>query len=204
MNNRLFYPVRRYGEYCAWPKRRGVITRALVPLLSDERTLLDLGCGDGSLAEELKQHCCGLTIHGVETHFPAGVQSHIPCCLFDGRRLPFRDNTYDACLLLDVLHHSRSSGCLLEEAARVARHCVIVKDHDYRSRLDFHLMKWGDYLGNRLFGTDLPYNFRRWEEFETMFRETGLSIVEYDDSLRPAGSLELHHHFLVKLVPRSV
>jgi 2-polyprenyl-3-methyl-5-hydroxy-6-metoxy-1,4-benzoquinol methylase len=201
--NPLFYPVWLYGERLAWPKRRKSILQALLPFLAGERTVLDVGCGDGKIAEDLRSQCPGIRIHGVDTHFAPGLRPPIPCSRFDGIHLPFADKTYDACLVLDVLHHSRSPEQLLVETARVARGAVIVKDHDYRSGLDRLLMKWGDYLGNRMFGVDLPYNFRTWEEFERMFLETGFSIQKVEDSVKPGGALELHHHFVVRLGPPS-
>jgi len=202
--NPLLYPVKLYGEHFAWPKRKRVIAQAIVPFLANERTLLDVGCGDGKLAMELKKHCPAITIHGADNHTPPGGRCAISCSLFDGLRLPFADNVFDVCLIVDVLHHSRFPEHLLKEASRVARYAVIVKDHDYRNRLDFLVMQAGDYLGNHMFGVDLPYNFKQWEEFEMIFAQAGLSIEEHDDSLKPAGFLELHHHFLVKLVPQPL
>ena len=200
--NPLFHPVRLYGEHIAWPKRRNVIACAVASLLDAERTLLDVGCGDGRLAEALKKRSPGLSVQGTETLlWPVGRPA-IPYTLFDGLRLPFADGSFDACLLIDVLHHSRAPESLLAEAARVARCSVIVKDHDTRGPLDSLLMKWGDYLGNRMFGVDLPYDYRTWEAFEAMFEDAGLTIDVCDDGLKPAGALELHHHFLVKLLPK--
>ena len=201
--NPLFYPFKIYGERFAWPKRRKVIVRALTPFFSGERTVLDVGCGDGKLAQELKKQCHRIIIHGADNHISSGYGHPVPCVRFDGGCLPFPDKSYDTCMLIDVLHHSQYPETLLKETARVARHSVIVKDHDYRSRLDFRLMQAGDYLGNRMFGIDLPYQFKRWEEFENMFRESGLSILQHDHGLKPAGLLELHDHFIVKLVRKS-
>jgi len=202
--NPLFYLVNLYGETFAWPKRREVITQALIPFLAGQqtRTLLDVGCGDGKMAQDLEKRIPDLSIHGVDTCNWPGVRVPIPYSRFDGLRLPFADKTFDTCLIIDVLHHSRYPEILLEEAGRVARTSVIVKDHDVRGRWDFLLMKWGDWLGNRMSGMDLPYNFKTWEEFENMFIGAGLSIRRMDDRLKPAGNLEMHHHFLVELVPR--
>jgi len=201
--NPFFYPIRLYGEHLAWPRRRKAIAQALLPFLGAERTLLDVGCGDGKVAEELRKQVAGIRIIGVDTHFPPEPKPSMPCSGFDGLHLPFPDHAVDACLLIDVLHHSRAPELLLAEACRVARTAVIVKDHDVRGRLDRLLMKWGDYLGNRMFGVDLPYNFQTWEQFERMFAASGLSIRQVEDGLLPGGAFELHHHFVAKLVPLS-
>ncbi len=200
--NPLFFPVKVYGERYAWPKRRRVIVQALVPLLKDFSRILDIGCGDGLVCRDVK--CSmppGRIFHGVDVL--TSLSPAIPYVVYDGLHLPFADGAYEVSLLIDVLHHSRNPRVLLQEAARVARDCVIVKDHDYRSALDLLLMKAGDYLGNRMFGIDLPYTFCTWQAFEVLFREAGLKIAYYEDSLKPAGRLELHHHFIVKLVPAS-
>jgi SAM-dependent methyltransferase len=200
--NPLLFPVKLYGDLYAWPKRRRVIARALSPMLRGFSRILDIGCGDGLLCRDLAT-CLppGVILHGVDVL--RNLSPPIPYVVYDGLHLPFSDGAYEASLLVDVLHHSRDPDGLLREAARVSHGCVIVKDHDYRGRVDFALMKAGDYLGNKMFGIDLPYNFRTWRAFETMFGEAGLEIAAYEDSLKPAGRLELHHHFVVKLTRRT-
>jgi len=201
--NILFYPVKLYGEWWSWPQRRKAIQKALLPFIPSGHRVLDVGCGDGKLAHGLVQLRPDLKILGTDTNFPDNTPVALACCRYDGQRLPFADNTFDTCLLIDVLHHSRHPEKLLEESARVARCSVVLKDHDYRNRLDFKLMQAGDYLGNRMFGVDLPYQFKRWDEFEQMFDASGLKVAKYGDRLKPAGLLELHHHFIVRLVPKA-
>ena len=46
--------------------------------------------------------------------------------LYDGKRLPFEDDSFDAVLLMFVLHHAEDAGAVLREARRVSRDRVIV------------------------------------------------------------------------------
>ena len=199
--NPILLPVKLYGLHCAWPKRRRTLAAALAPLLSEARTVLDVGCGDGLLARDLAARRPGLRVHGVDVRVPGNGPWPVPICRIDGRRLPFPDGAYDVCLLVDVLHHCLWPLDLLREAARVARRCVIVQDHDYRNRLELRLMQLTDHLILLTLETDVPVRHKTWEEFTGLFRAAGLRVARHEDRLRPGGMRDLLHHFIVELRP---
>jgi hypothetical protein len=69
-------------------RRTRVLAGALAPLIPREtRTVLDIGCGDGTVARLLSECRPDLTIEGVEVIPRPACQ--IPCRAFDGERLPF-------------------------------------------------------------------------------------------------------------------
>ena len=110
-------------------KRR---TRALADALSqaippDARTVLDVGCGDGTIARLIQQRRPDLSILGTDVL--ARPHTHIPVALFDGQRLPFLDGAFDVVMFVDVLHHTDDPTILLREAKRVSRGSVVLKDH---------------------------------------------------------------------------
>lgn len=130
-------------------------------------TVLDVGSGDGKLAWSLLQRRPDLTIEGVDVLLQE--RTAIPVKSFDGANLPYADSTFDAVMLVDVLHHMLEPEALLREALRVARQWLIVKDHvmrGYGAALRLRLM---DYAGNSDHGVALPYNYlseKQWEELE--------------------------------------
>jgi SAM-dependent methyltransferase len=109
-------------------------------------------------------------------------QTQIPVEAFDGRRLPYADSTFDAALIVDVLHHTDDPAELLREAARVAP-VVVVKDHLADPILAVSRLRFMDWVGNARHGVRLPYNYwtrARWDE---AFRVLGLSVETWRSPL---------------------
>jgi SAM-dependent methyltransferase len=123
---------------------------------------------------------------------------------FDGLAIPHADRSFDAVMLVDVLHHAVDPGALLGEAARVARESVIIKDHSLSGVLAGPTLRFMDWVGNAHHGVVLPYNYwppARWSEaFETLglrveFRTANLGLYPL-----PAGWIfDRDLHFIAKL-----
>lgn len=91
------------------------------------RRVLDLGCGAGPYGRALQ--ATGRTVHGAEY---AGVPARIArerglsVVRADGRRLPFRDRTFDSVAAIEILEHIESPEAAVAECARVARENLVV------------------------------------------------------------------------------
>jgi SAM-dependent methyltransferase len=154
-------------------RRASVLAGALAPLIPAEaRSVLDIGCGDGTIAGLLAKRRPDLAIEGVEVIPRPTCQ--IPCRAFDGARLPFPDKSFDVCLFVDVLHHTTDVTQLLREAARVARSCVILKDHLSESSFDHTTLRAMDWVGNRPHGVTLTYNYQSLRQWQEHFTDCGL------------------------------
>jgi SAM-dependent methyltransferase len=92
-------------------------------------TLLELGAGDGWQAQALQQRGFDVTAIDVEAARP-GIARHFPVSLYDGRVLPFPDESFDAIYSSNVLEHVVDFAQIQSELARVLRpggtaiHCV--------------------------------------------------------------------------------
>jgi SAM-dependent methyltransferase len=146
--------------------------------------ILDIGCGDGQiaagLARTLGDDC---RISGIDVMLRP--QSAIEVAEYDGKTIPFEDDSFDTVLLIDVLHHAEDPALLLKEAARVAGGCVIVKDHLCESRTDKRLLSFMDWVGNRPSGVRLEYNY--------------LSSAAWDECIAAAGLVREFYTTDVKL-----
>lgn len=91
--------------------------------------LLELGAGDGWQAYALQQRGFDVTAIDVETVRP-GTFQYFPVSLYDGRTLPFPDDSFDAIYSSNVLEHVADFAQIQSELARVLRpggtaiHCV--------------------------------------------------------------------------------
>jgi SAM-dependent methyltransferase len=168
------------------------------------RTVLDVGCGDGTLARSIMQRRPELSVTGVEVR--ARPHTAIPVREFDGRVLPFADRSHDLVMLVDVLHHAEEPTLLIRETARVAARAVIIKDHLADAWLSHERLRLMDWVGNIGHGVPLRYAYWSSAQWRDAFRQTGLSEVERRDRLglygRPLRWLfERRLHFVSRLVP---
>src|SRR5262249_36002730 len=91
-------------ERYIFPQRVKTLAAHLAPLFPDTARVLDIGCGDGTLSRAILERRRDLHIEGVEV-LPRGNPT-IAVTQYDGENIPFVDNSFDAVLFVDVLHHA--------------------------------------------------------------------------------------------------
>lgn len=155
-------------------RRVRVLAALLAELLPQGASVLDVGCGDGSLAKLIGAQRPDVTIRGIDLL----VREHtaIPVEAFDGVHFPAADGTYDVVMFVDVLHHTNNAVELLTEARRVARHSILIKDHTRNGWLAGPTLRLMDAVGNARFGVALPYNFWTRDQWQTAFAHLGVSV----------------------------
>lgn len=168
-------------------RRVEVLAEKLAAMLSPGTQLLDIGCGDGKLAALLGRFVPGIEIEGVDVR-PRGRCS-ISCRAFDGSNLPFPDDFFDCCLLVDVVHHIKDPLPLLRDVCRVSRKFLLVKDHIAESVLDHWTLRLMDWVGNRPHGVALPYAYLSDSQWRSLYSELRLTVerTTSDLALYPAG-----------------
>src|SRR5215813_5912604 len=85
-------------------RRVKVTAELLAERIPPNSQVLDIGCGDGSISRQIMQLRPDVRIRGVEV-LPR-AECKIECDPYDGKHLPFADNSFDACMMVDVLHHT--------------------------------------------------------------------------------------------------
>jgi ubiquinone/menaquinone biosynthesis C-methylase UbiE len=153
-------------------RRIRLLAKMLGAQLPKGATILDVGCGDGSIAQLLLQQDSTLTILGLEVS--ARPKCVIEYQLFDGRHIPHPDDSFDVCMFVDVLHHAEDSEAVLKEGSRVSRRFVLIKDHLSENQFDWWTLKLMDWLGNRPYGVALTYGYKSRSEWDRMFEACGL------------------------------
>lgn len=184
-------------------RRVRVLAQHLIALLEPHSHALVIGTGDGWLARRIMQERPDLTIEGIDTL--VRKQTHIPVTAFDGVNIPFPDQSFDAILFIDVLHHADNAAELLRQAVRVSRKHVIIKDHLCDTPLDRTILKFMDRTSNLRYGVALPYNYlsrRQWRDLRTLH---GCTVDMYRERLGlypgPARFLfERHMQFIARWV----
>jgi SAM-dependent methyltransferase len=89
--------------------------------------LLEMGCGEGRTLLALNER--EIEVSGVDVHEPALSalrNAGIDARACDMRSLPFEDQAFDWVLIANSLHHIPNPKDAVREAARVARHGIVI------------------------------------------------------------------------------
>jgi SAM-dependent methyltransferase len=162
-----------HGGY-VFHRRVRVLCRHLAGVIPPNASVLDVGCGDGSLARLIGERRNDVRITGIDVL--VRPQTHVPVTQFDGRTIPFGDASHDVVMFVDVLHHTEDPRVLLKEARRVARQVVIIKDHHRDGLLAWQTLRFMDWVGNARHGVVLPYNYWSSAEWTGAFRDLDMKV----------------------------
>ncbi|PYT79540.1 MAG: SAM-dependent methyltransferase [Acidobacteria bacterium] len=178
--------IGRWHYAFVFQRRARVLAELLAAQIPQRASVLDVGCGDGTIGSLIARLRPDIFIQGVELQLRPGCR--IPCKAFDGEKLPFDEASFDVCLFVDVLHHTQDPTILLREAVRVGRCFVLIKDHLAENFLDHLTLRFMDWIGNRPHGVVLTYNYQSREQWKQSFLACGLTEVSWtaDVPLYPA------------------
>jgi SAM-dependent methyltransferase len=146
----------------------------VAPHLDRGMSVLDVGCGEGYVAEELAAR--GVReVHAVDI-VDIRRNRRGPFTLFDGAALPFPDERFDLVMLSFVLHHVPDDRkiALLREATRVSRGKVFIIEDTPTSGFDrFVSRRHGESYRSKIDST-APFGFLTPGEWRWLFRGLGL------------------------------
>jgi SAM-dependent methyltransferase len=174
----------RAHQRAIFGRRVRVLAKMLAARIPAGSSVLDIGCGDGTIAKLIAGHQSSVTVQGIE--FAPRANCMIECKAFDGATIPHPSASFDVCLFVDVLHHVRDSRgieALLSEAHRVSRKFVLIKDHLFENWLDFTTLQFMDWVGNRPHGVVLPYNYQTRSQWDEHFSACGLKVKEWQTQI---------------------
>lgn len=153
----------------------------LAKLLPQNSQVLDVGCGDGSLARLILKERPDLSIKGIDVLIRSQTQIHISP--FDGETFPFENASFDVVMFVDVLHHTGDPMVLLREAVRVSRGFLVIKDHTADGLLARPTLRFMDRVCNARHGVALPFNYWTRQRWLEAFQAMGLTIIDWESEL---------------------
>lgn len=152
--------------------------------------VLDVGCGDMTLAKGLMAQGEDIDITCVDIHPPPPeLPGRDPFWTryqqFDGQALPFAEQSFDVVVFSDVLHHVPSASLqpLLASAARVGRF-VVIKDHFEYGWLSRQVLRAMDFVGNYGYGISVPERYFSEDSFARVIGGAGLKMEQVDIGVR--------------------
>lgn len=159
------------------------------------RTILDVGAAEGWVGAELRRRRPDWNVLSVDVIRVEGAKT--PAVLYDGRDLPFRDQSIDSAYAIFVLHHCLSPDRVIREVHRVVRRRFVVMESVYRTRMHKRLLEFLDGRVNAFRSNNKmtrPLHFDTTEGWRTRFATHGFTVISF--SLKKNG---IHHQALFVL-----
>jgi len=157
-------------------------------LSTKKETVLDFGCGDLSFAKALKKVRPMLSITGVDVVDFHNRDKSIKFVYYDGKKLPFRNDSFDTVIAFHVLHHTTDAKKYFKELVRVAKKRILLVESVARNSIDFPGMKFMDWLFNVWKSEKVPmtYQFFSKKEWYNLFKENNFFVrKEIDAEIMP-------------------
>jgi SAM-dependent methyltransferase len=187
-------------------RRLQVLSSALAERLPSGARVLDIGAGSGEMGTAIGRHRPDIQMRGIDVF--VRPKTDYPVDAFDGEHIPHDSNSFDACIIVDVLHHTKDPLTLLLEASRVAP-MVIIKDHLREGMLAEETLRAMDWVGNARHGVVLPYNYWNRLQWQAAFERAQLHAEAWQDDVPLyVGPLQMLFgrslHFVTRLVRAPV
>jgi ubiquinone/menaquinone biosynthesis C-methylase UbiE len=158
--------------------------------------LLDIGAGTGHVAVLLQGP--GRTVIGCD--IMNLLMLPLPYVLADGGQLPFLDASFEAALLITVLHHVSKSfhSRFLVEAARVLKPggALIVMEDTFHSAVERAICKFSDSIMNVEF-TGHPHANRTLAEWVDLMTQAGFHVQHQVEHVAWYGTFRMRHGIAV-------
>lgn len=165
-------------------KKISVLAELTLPYIENGEEVLDFGCGTGLIAKyicdrkKIKMNLLDITDKRNETNLKIKV--------YDGKKAPYKDGSFDAVLAIFVLHHSGKPEEVLKEITRITRNRIIILEDLIYTRFDRLILTIWHTIPTILFGGKMFFNFKTDQELKIQFNKLGLKIVATEDFRFPS------------------
>lgn len=154
------------------------VAAALGRAIGAASSVLDVGCGDGTVARAVAAEVGATRVAGVDVKVRPDVAIEVSA--YDGLHLPFEDGAFEAVLLADVLHHCVEPLAVLREALRVASRVVAVKDHFRFGPVSNAILYAMDRVGNAAPGVDVTGRYFSPTEWTAIVHDAGGHVARLE------------------------
>lgn len=144
----------------------GLTTKKLLPHIKEGESVLDIGCGLGYQAQDI-QRKKGVRVTGIDV--VDYTDSDFDCQLFDGRRIPFDDKSFDVSYFAYVLHHAAEPMKLLADSIRVTKKRILILEDTPSNFFDRALDAYHGWSFNKFYKLKHKAVFRTRNQWKQIF-----------------------------------
>lgn len=154
--------------------REKFISNVLKGIFRKNDIILDLGAGYCKVAQQLADdYKINITCLDIDDY----NKTDLKLILYDGKKIPFKDNHFNKTILIFVLHHSQDPEKLLNEAKRVTKENIIILEDSYSNFFEYIFTIIADFFINikhiNIFHAEHHYSDKKWKE---LFKKLNLNI----------------------------
>ncbi len=141
--------------------------------------ILDLGAGNGLLALEIKKQLEKevLLVDVVDYNY-----TDLPIIIYNPKdALPIANEEVDTTILYCVLHHASNPEYLLQEATRVTKRRLVIKESYIEEESIKITNSFVDWFYNRVIGDEdinVPLNFLKIKAWKSIIKSYGYTVIE--------------------------
>lgn len=155
-------------------KRVDIKINHILSGLDSDKSILDVGSGNGTLGKEIKKR--NFSIVSVDVNDNSFYSDMRPI-LYDGLLLPFKDKSFDTALLITMLHHTKNPNAVISECIRVASKLIIMEEV-YTSLLH----KYWTFFVDSVFNLEFmhhPHTNKQDAEWRDIFSQLELELLSF-------------------------
>ena len=120
--NKIFKKIRRIEEGNWWYVSRLELVNQIVKEFNKKKLkILDVGCGTGSVMESFSKEYDVIGVDSMEQAVRYTSKRGIKVRKGNAKNLPFKKNSFDVVLCLDILEHIKNDGKVVEEVYKVLK-----------------------------------------------------------------------------------
>ncbi|MFA7253079.1 MAG: class I SAM-dependent methyltransferase [Patescibacteria group bacterium] len=175
--------------------RSDEIAKLIRSYLEPGNQILDIGAGS-CLIDDVLVKKYGFDITPIDVVYYN--KTSLELVIYDGKHLPFKDNTFDVSLLIFVLHHEKDQKNLLKEAIRVAKKRIIIVEDTPQNWFEYILWLFWDHLLNFFHSTAFSKAHRvvRWF---SIFEKYNLKVTYFKNFRTFFPVLKTYQHTIFVL-----
>jgi len=133
------------------------------------RKILDVGLGMGTFAKCMLDD--GFNVTGIDID-NTSLYNEIKPIIYDGKKIPLKDNSFDNATIICVLHHCSNQIQVLKEVMRVSKKAIIIED-TYRDNLEHILIAIRDSIENWEF---YKHEYRTYKDWKSTCESYGWKV----------------------------
>jgi len=151
------------------------MTQQCIHFINKNSKILDLGCGSGIVTKKFQDYFHSKII-GIDIVDKRVIE--IPFQLYDGKNIPFNNDSFDVILISFVLHHTKNHELLLREARRVCQDKIIIYEDLPEGFFPKLFSKLHGISFAKIFQKNNYYgSFKTGQEWKELFNKLNLKLI---------------------------